>query len=217
MRDKRKDQKYFEAFISFQRTRIEQKESKLKECKDAGKAARINMSLLKYKIDLLIAEFSYGAKETELKDFLESAAKTAGGIKNVDYESLLVIFSLAVLMKDSKDIAAVIENNSVVIEKDKLLFCLEQKILNDDAVWEGKLTYPSVFGELNSIKDNSETTIQVYLENWYENHKSFSWYDSHNKTTDTYVGYWSFEAAALAQIFQVNDSSFRQNPYYPII
>lgn len=217
MRDKRKDKKYFEAFISFQRTRIEQKESKLKECKDDEKAARINMSLLKYKMDLLIAEFSYGAKETELKDFLESAVKTAGDIKNVDYESLLVIFSFAVLTKDSKDILDMINNNSGIIKEDKLLFCLVQKILHDDAVWEGKLKYPKVFGDLDSIEDKPETTIQVYLKNWYENHKGFSWYDSHNKSTDTYVGYWSFEAAAVAKIFQVNDSGFRQNPYYPII
>lgn len=59
-----------------------------------------------------------------------------------------------------------------------------------------------------------EACLQQYLAGiWYQDHRDASWYDSHKSSANTYAGYWSFEAGAIAKIYGVQDS--REWPYYP--
>lgn len=57
-----------------------------------------------------------------------------------------------------------------------------------------------------------------YIEDeWYEAHggeRRAWWYDTHIAGTD-YVGYWAWEAAAIARVFEVDDSDLYGHPNYP--
>lgn len=53
------------------------------------------------------------------------------------------------------------------------------------------------------------------LKKWYKLHKDAAWYDSHKSKQDIYNGYWSFEAGAIAKILNIEDSSLKDEPYYP--
>lgn len=58
--------------------------------------------------------------------------------------------------------------------------------------------------------------IEKYLKNyWYNAHADMAWYDSHKDKSDTYYGYWSFEAGAIVKILGLDDSSLKDAPYYP--
>ncbi len=60
--------------------------------------------------------------------------------------------------------------------------------------------------------------LAQYVEDeWYDVHggpRRAVWFDSHKAGTD-YVGYWAFEAAAIARVFDVDDSSLDGHPNYP--
>jgi hypothetical protein len=75
---------------------------------------------------------------------------------------------------------------------------------------------------LNSIYGESDeerlTDLNAYLAQWYAMMSDAGWHDSHLDTSNQwgmYVGYWAIEAAALAYILKLDDSSLRQHIVYP--
>ena len=55
-----------------------------------------------------------------------------------------------------------------------------------------------------------------YLDEWYKASRREPYYDSHTKgRLHSYLGYWSFEAAAIAVELDIDDSSFRDKQFYP--
>lgn len=75
---------------------------------------------------------------------------------------------------------------------------------------------------LNSIygEDDEErlTDMNTYLEQWYASMSDVSWHDSHLNLSNEwglYFGYWAIEAAALAYILKLDDTSLREHIVYP--
>jgi hypothetical protein len=65
-------------------------------------------------------------------------------------------------------------------------------------------------------KDMQEAAklVKQFLEkSFYHKHANF--YNKHNIQHEVYYGYWSFESAAVVAIMGLDDSSFRENQYYP--
>ncbi|AXV83405.1 hypothetical protein CJO92_17510 (plasmid) [Ralstonia solanacearum] len=55
-----------------------------------------------------------------------------------------------------------------------------------------------------------------YLDEWYKASRREPYYDSHTKgRLHSYLGYWSFEAVAIVVELNIDDSSFRNKPFYP--
>lgn len=65
------------------------------------------------------------------------------------------------------------------------------------------------------ISEDKVKILKKELELWYDKHSDAYWYNSHKSKDSTYCGYWCFEIAALAQIFGLDDTSLRENQYYP--
>ncbi|MBI5256119.1 MAG: DUF1911 domain-containing protein [Burkholderiales bacterium] len=60
--------------------------------------------------------------------------------------------------------------------------------------------------------------VKKYLDNWYKSFEGCTWHDGHLKAQDymtPYYGYWSFEAAAICVIHNIDDSPFRDHLVYP--
>ncbi|KVD85872.1 hypothetical protein WI90_26135 [Burkholderia ubonensis] len=73
----------------------------------------------------------------------------------------------------------------------------------------------SIYGETD---DERLTDLNAYLEQWYASMKEVSWHDSHLNLSNEwglYFGYWAFEAAALAYILDLDDTSLRKHIAYP--
>jgi len=74
--------------------------------------------------------------------------------------------------------------------------------------------------DIISIEDKTkcEAELKVYLKReWYKTYRYFGFYNTHKKPDDMllFYGYWAFEVAAIVKIKGLDDSSFRDNPYYP--
>jgi hypothetical protein len=60
--------------------------------------------------------------------------------------------------------------------------------------------------------------MHKYLAAWYKSFEGVPWHNGHLKANDEYMnyyGYWSFEAAAISVIYNIDDSSFRDHIVYP--
>ncbi|PTX60226.1 uncharacterized protein DUF1910 [Kordia periserrulae] len=62
----------------------------------------------------------------------------------------------------------------------------------------------------------AQEKLKIFLNKlWYPSFKGTPLYNQHNNPHNTYVGYWCFQAAAITKIMQLDDSSYRNNKYYP--
>lgn len=82
------------------------------------------------------------------------------------------------------------------------------------------LMFPKVYEPLYNAIDVAEPErsklIGQFLKDWYKNMKPTYWYDCHKGPEGGgFFGYWAIEAAGVVKAFEIDDSAFRDLPYYP--
>lgn len=220
MRDTRKTEAYFEDYIAYEQERIRKKTEKLTQCDDEAKAQRISSSLFLYQINLLIASFSKGEDETALTMLFQNCCCTAQKMTTLTYEDALRMVSFSVMLKCPTEFSKVAEQFSEVFEKDRLLKGLRSFAVSGTAVWEGEYRFPSVYVGIENVlaaqeKQEKEKALLSYLSGWYGRNKESAWYGTLNSANDVYYGYWSFESAAMAVIYELDQKYLAQNEYFP--
>ncbi|MFH6985241.1 PoNe immunity protein domain-containing protein [Marinoscillum luteum] len=132
-------------------------------------------------------------------------------------------YLLDVSNEEFKKLVEVIDQDKV---KDKLYeFIISAKL--EDRKFIEEESYRDVFyirdifsklRDATQVHDQMEAAslIKGFLnKDWYKGHKDAGWYNSHQSRYDTYSGYWCFEAAAVTCIMGLDDSSYRDQQYYP--
>lgn len=218
MRDTRKDEIYFNKYLEFQYNRIEKKTEKLKES-DNIKKQKILLSLVGYELDLIKAEFSLGASKEKIKVLLNRATKIAIEYKNITYEDLLNLLSLAIIVNDTEEAIKLVKSNNSKVKNDRLLNCLSIYIDKKEVRWDKNLQLLPEYSDLNLvfISENKEYELLKYLNEWYSKHAEYGWYNSHLGDLDTYCGYWSFESAAISIILDLNKEYLKKSVYFPVV
>lgn len=85
----------------------------------------------------------------------------------------------------------------------------------------GKLAFPRVVGPLMDAVDtpsaaDAEKLVGRYLGKWYASWKGVHGWGGHGFVGKRlYWGYWAFEALGVVKALGLDDSSFRENEYYP--
>src|SRR5699024_11364973 len=59
----------------------------------------------------------------------------------------------------------------------------------------------------------SDRLITYMEKEWFQGHYDYGWKNAHKR--HGYVGFWSFESAALANILGLDDTSLKDNNHYP--
>ena len=217
MRDYIKDTKYFEIFLDEYQNMIDKFETKLKN--NEVKNDRINAikkMINKLKIDILIAHYSIGQPIDIIKeDFLTILSGYSEFWNPEMYTRNLQIISLGILLNEKE------------LMKEVFLPLLSSSGVND---WlyefllvgenDNKFLFEKHYGELKKIAmtngDEQINLLEEYVTNiWYKAHKDCGWYDSHKSSQNIYCGYWSFEAAAVAKILNIDDEKLKNTMYYP--
>ncbi|EJR82202.1 hypothetical protein IK7_02666 [Bacillus cereus VD156] len=63
-------------------------------------------------------------------------------------------------------------------------------------------------------KKEASKRLQTYMEKeWFKGHYDYEWKNAHKEPG--YVGYWSFETAAIVKILELDDTSLKDNNHYP--
>lgn len=94
---------------------------------------------------------------------------------------------------------------------DSLIFFL---IGQPDRKRKGGRAYEMLYKITQLPKPEAEAGIKKYLQKWYDLHKDDPWYNTHIRDYG-YSGYWAWEVAAVVKVMQLDDSGFKDDPFYP--
>lgn len=228
MRDKLKDENYFNVLIEKEKNTIIMFENVVKKAMiEKGEADRgtrngytILINAYQKIINLL---YSCGEDLEKIEEYYKKLLVYYGKMwdRKYGYIELIKVLSLAVLFGINKAEIAVLEERLIAENfDDYLVNVLINKI---DSSWINNGTqfeFPEVYDCLERILNNKESLdcglLKEYLQDkWYEIHKECVWYNSHLSNKNVYCGYWSFEAGAIAKILKLDDSSLKNMQYYP--
>jgi len=154
------------------------------------------------------------------------------------YFELVTLISLALLLEVSNDEALILmKMRSVVSMHDLVLDFMLKTLLSEEQFeqyskkfeensnkdgYEGNVIggirpycHLQTLLELKDKKEQEKFMQSNYLKHWYKRCKEMSFYNQHKADITYYYGYWSFESVAITKILGLDDSSYRDNKYYP--
>ncbi|UTO20243.1 DUF1911 domain-containing protein [Acinetobacter sp. Z1] len=81
------------------------------------------------------------------------------------------------------------------------------------------LPYRKLIKVFNASPEQRPALMLQYLEDWYEASRREPYYDQHPqpdiRSGVSYYGYWSWEAAAVTWLLDIDDTSYREHQFYP--
>lgn len=218
MRDKLKDEEYFNSFIIKDTERVGRFADSLKngEIKE-DRILPVKRKMHDIKTGILIARYSRGDELSLLEnEYLKLADEWEEVWEPEYYNKALRMVSLAALFGIGK---ARVKGMKMMLEKSDIHDWVFDFILNsldgEQAGVSGKLLFPKHLSTLQKAasEDNKTQLLKKYLSKWYNG--DCGCYGAHKSTQDIYYGYWSFEAGAIAKILGIDDSSLKNAKYYP--
>jgi hypothetical protein len=79
--------------------------------------------------------------------------------------------------------------------------------------------FPKMYDALATVIDapseKQPELLKKYVAGWYKSMKPATWYDNHKAAVGAYYGYWCFEAALVAMLWNIDDSALAQHENYP--
>ncbi|KMQ11468.1 PoNi-like cognate immunity protein [Bacillus mycoides] len=177
-----------------------------------------------YELDDITAKYSLGeAIHTMEVDFENAIIELEHiGKKEVGYINLIWMISLGILLETNKQnlvsLAKLVEKenmNDAVID---FLLCASDigytKITNVYFKENPYAKTREIIELAQTDKKEASKQLQMYMEKeWFRGHYDYEWKNAHKEPG--YVGYWSFETAALAKILELDDTSLINNNHYP--
>ena len=81
------------------------------------------------------------------------------------------------------------------------------------------LPYRKLFKVFSAEADKRPALMLQYLDDWYEASRREPYYEQHPRADIdegfTYYGYWSWEAAAVTWLLDIDDTSYCEHQFYP--
>lgn len=181
-------------------------------------------------IDALRHEFesvvdAYEKATKYVQEFSQSATFPPLRFIEIDeYERVLQLIGFCFLLhrRDMLPrIASMFDPSSAstdTLYEDLLAFGLDDRYELDS--WYHDAPYRDLINTMyRDTEQESISDLQQYLKVWYPSLAAAPWHNSHLAIDDDscggYFGYWAIEAAAVAYLMELDDSSFREHIVYP--
>src|SRR5699024_4435702 len=216
---------------------IPEKREEIKELKEDEKNGiqrrnRDNESLIKaryfmnfkHQLHNMRAHYSLGDPVNVLNEGFADAVQDLekSEKEGIDYLSLLWMVSLGILLETDKEN---IKRLSEIIKKQQLNdFVVDYLLCACDIGWshisnsfDKEIPYANtkeIVELAETDKDAASDRLFTYMEKeLFRGHYDFEWKNAYNEPG--YVGFWSFESAALAKILGLDDAGLKDNNHYP--
>ncbi|MDE6625164.1 MAG: DUF1911 domain-containing protein [Lachnospiraceae bacterium] len=170
------------------------------------------------------ASYSLGMDCKELEKYYEKLIPIIQDIGwgKIGYVHFIQVFALGILLEVSDE-----KLNKLVITADKedLDDCLFDFLVQSCGLTRKKFSkmyqkenpYKYTAAIINSSaesKKKAEKELADYMKKkWFQGHFDYEWKNAHKQPG--YVGFWSFETAALAKILGLEDAALEKNNHYP--
>lgn len=169
----------------------------------------------------MIAQYSAGESIEKVRETYIKTLQYSEKIwkENSSYVDCLWLVSMGVLLDISDDEKYLLNNIVKKYNKEDKLISFFMEYLDQKKYGVQCYFMTEPYKYLNEYLEGVHRDVNLmekYLYNyWYDAHNDMAWYDSHKDKSNTYFGYWSFEAGAIAKILKLDDSSLKHVPYYP--
>lgn len=222
LRDKLKSEEYFRNFIAREENRIVRFYDNIKNGNVAEKQIQlVKESIWDCKFHKLIAKYSLGVPinelKTDFKDLIKHSDECTYWLDG--YFVPISIISLGVLLNDAQSLSYIKKRFQQTGEKKWLFdFLLNNGEKPNYLPTEGPFRRLKFYLRLcDALKNDKDATsaISDYLSDWYRCQSYEYWYGNDKSDCDTYFGYWSFEAGALAAILGVDPERLKDKKYFP--
>lgn len=225
MRDKIKNEEYFEKYIAntIERKRVYIERIRALDNPEQGFInSRVTLDL--FSRNILIGKYSAGEKVNDILPDYEEALKWFLSAYNSTsyYVQLLCMLSIGIMIQPESvnKIADAVKKDNV---NDYLIDFLLSKTVSFWDIENRNVRFPVPYIGIRDVIDIASSDKQMaikrlkqYLEKeWYSGHSDVGWYGNHKSKHDTYCGYWSFESGAVVKILNLDDSILKDSPYYP--
>lgn len=175
-------------------------------------------------IDKIRAMYSKGDLFEEFDKSWYEALEALVNIKEkkMGYLYLLWLVGIGILLEVPKDDMRKVEEfvKREPIKDFVLKFLLDGYLDNSDheeLCFEKENPYKKVVEIIKlSFEDKKEASKRLtkYMnDEWFKGHYDYEWRNAHKEPG--YLGFWSFETAALAKMLELDDRSLQDNIHYP--
>ena len=212
LRDKHKDQSYFEKRLDRVQVRLKRKASKSKEIQKDFLEVHYQF-LVQFNEELVKLSYSIGASKEEIFPYYQGVLSNLKLIasEGVPFDLAVNIFSLGVLYSERKeefldDLKAIYEQMD---HTDGLVEYYMVYLFHDKIV-----PFHSILEYQNMIEDTYESVAKAQGF-WYYSHSDEPWYGTHQYDNRGYDGYWSFDTAATCKIKGIFDECLKDLEYFP--
>lgn len=178
----------------------------------------------RHRMEDIRAKYSLGEDISAIEEDFHYAIDNLNhiGTREVGYLDLLWMVSLGILLEtDKKNL----EQLSKLVEKENMNDSVIDFLLCASDIGWTKIT--NIYFEENPYaktreiielaqtdKKAASKRLQTYMEKeWLKGHYDYGWKNAHKEPG--YVGFWSFETAALAKILELDDTSLINHNRYP--
>ena len=228
---------YFDRSISFKQQAVREDENDiLASPAQFVRLDSVAVSLLFYRRNLWMAKYSRGYPLEELRNDFPAIVKDWEYLRQVDttdrfpnslkdsldnYVTSLWLLSQAHLVRVEQSVflrlLACIGHEGQDLLFERLVAAIVPGIGRKPAE---QLLYPKAYQPLYEALDAAPAAqpalLRQFLKHWYKRMSKAGWHDGHKGPKGGgYFGYWCWEAAGVAGAFGIDDSSFRDMPYYP--
>lgn len=239
VRDKLRDRDYFDQGVAFKQAVIDEDRLTLAAVLRPDGQAGCAADLWSYAIKLVIQRYSRGdapkdmqASMVQMLDMLVLKQSTLANPRLDDkdramygrldlptlYESLTLLAFHVALRVPATDLRRAIELIGHPGE-DALLDHVTIACGGASRASAAKCKFPRVHAGLIEVivasPDQRVAKLKTFVESWYKRISSIHWHDNHNAAEGAYFGYWCFEAALVAMVFNVDDRAVLDHPHYP--
>ncbi|MDF9594405.1 PoNi-like cognate immunity protein [Bacillus cereus] len=178
----------------------------------------------RYEMEDIRAKYSLGEDVSVIEEDFHNAIYDLEntGSREIGYLSLIWMISLGILLEtDKKNIERlkkIVDKKNVNDAVIDFLLCASDigytKMMNRYYKENPYAKTREIIELAQTDKKEASKRLQTYMEKeWFKGHYDYEWKNAHKEPG--YVGYWSFETAALAKILELDDTSLKDNNHYP--
>ena len=100
-----------------------------------------------------------------------------------------------------------------LLDRVAVQMCEQQRPVATDSKFTK--VYNALIAVVDASAEARPALLKTYVENWYKKHMRGSALHGTDKS-EAYVGYWCFEAALVAMLWNIDDGTFAEHPHYPV-
>ncbi len=178
----------------------------------------------RYEMEDIRAKYSLGEDVSVIEEDFHNAIHDLEntGSREIGYLSLIWMISLGILLETDK---RNLERLKKIVEKENMNDAVIDFLLCASDIGYTNMTNryykENPYAKTKEIIELAQTDkkeaskrLQVYMEKeWFKGHYDYEWKNAHKEPG--YVGYWSFETAAIVKILGLDDTSLKDNNHYP--